>query len=127
MDKNSAKVVAFCKHFGYPVCQKGEAMRVITNQRLNDFAAKHPGAEAAIKQFIKRLEASRWKNLQDIRATFPHADLAEVDSGNKVLVFNVGGNDYRVIAAVPFPLQRVYILAVLTHAEYDKQKWKKTL
>ncbi|MCB0190076.1 MAG: type II toxin-antitoxin system HigB family toxin [Caldilineaceae bacterium] len=50
-----------------------------------------------------------------------------VGTGNKVIVFNVGGNKVRLIAAVHFNTKTVYVLRVLTHSEYDRQEWKRAL
>ena len=55
----------------------------------------------------------------DVRRAFPHAD--QVD---RRTVFNIGGNNYRLIARISYLTQQVFVLAILTHAEYDKEKWK---
>jgi mRNA interferase HigB len=102
-------------------------MWLITKKRLLEFSDKHPAAKPAVRLFIERIKNGCWETLQDVRDTFPHADPVIVASGKKVLVFNMGGNDYRVITDIPFPRKCVYILAVLTHAEYDKEKWKNSL
>jgi mRNA interferase HigB len=68
-----------------------------------------------------------WKNIQDVRRVYPHADLVTVESGNVVTVFNIGGNKYRLVAAIHYNRQRVYVLRILSHAEYDKDRWKDNL
>jgi mRNA interferase HigB len=65
------------------------------------------------------VEAAAWRNPTQVRATFGTADFV----GGKV-VFNVGGNKYRLIAAISFEIRILSIEAVLTHGEYDKGKWK---
>ena len=62
---------------------------------------------------------AKWKNLADARCDFPHADLVGMFT-----VFNIGGNKYRLISAIKYRWQIVYIRRVLTHREYDKEKWK---
>jgi len=57
--------------------------------------------------------------LSDVRQTFCHADLV----GDKT-VFNIKGNDYRLITVIRYDLGIIYIKDLLTHAEYDKGKWK---
>jgi mRNA interferase HigB len=52
---------------------------------------------------------------------FPHADQV-----GKLTVFNIGGNKYRLIAAILFNRGKVYVRHLLTHAEYDQGKWKET-
>ena len=63
--------------------------------------------------------AAGWKNTAHVRDSFRDADFVD----NRV-VFNVGGNKYRLIAAISFEAQLVVVEAVLTHKEYDKGKWK---
>jgi mRNA interferase HigB len=65
------------------------------------------------------MEGSRPGNLAELRALFPSADLVD-----QWIVFNVGGNHYRVITAIHFNRGKVYIRHVLTHAEYDRGRWK---
>ncbi len=68
-----------------------------------------------------------WKHIEDVRQSFPH-----VDSVGQLTVFNVGGNNYRLIAKIVFSkaekrIGKVYVRSVLTHAEYDKNDWKRDL
>jgi mRNA interferase HigB len=62
---------------------------------------------------------ARWTNLADVREDFRHADGVEMFT-----VFNIAGNKFRLIAVIKYRWQVVYIRYVLTHAEYDKEKWK---
>lgn len=102
-------------------------MNVITRKRLRDFAARHADAAAARDSWYAVASKAKWRTLAELRTVYPHADLAAVASGNKVTVFNIGGNKYRLIAAVHYKTQRLYVLRILTHAEYDKGDWKETL
>lgn len=70
---------------------------------------------------------ARWRNLVDVRRAFPHADAVAVGSGRTVVVFNIAGNNYRLITAIHYNTQLVYALRFLTHAEYDKGAWKDQL
>jgi mRNA interferase HigB len=60
----------------------------------------------------------------DVRKTYPHADAVIVGSGRVVTIFNICGNRFRLVVAVHYNTQRVYIREMLTHAEYDRQSWK---
>ena len=102
-------------------------MNVITRRRLLDFANRHPDASESLDRWYRVAHAARWQSLDDLRQTFPHADLARVASGNTVTVFNVGGNKFRLVAAIHYNRQRVYVLRILTHAEYDRESWKAAL
>ena len=64
-------------------------------------------------------EATVWNKFADVRATYPSADKVK-----RCTVFNVGGNNYRVITRISYEDIAVFILHVLTHAEYDRDKWK---
>jgi len=63
----------------------------------------------------------------DVRRTFPSTDMVKVSSGRQVIVFNVCGNEFRLIVAVHFDRQKVFILRLLSHAEYSKENWKAEL
>jgi mRNA interferase HigB len=102
-------------------------MRIITRKRLREFAQRHPDAADALEKWRRLVQAARWRNLQDVRRVYPHADMASVASGNAVTVFNICGNKYRLIVAVHYNRQRVFVLRFLRHAEYSKGPWKEQL
>ena len=62
---------------------------------------------------------AQWKNMAEVHRDFPHADLVA-----PFTVFNVGGNKFRLIAAIAYRWQIVYIRHILTHREYSQEKWK---
>ena len=63
----------------------------------------------------------------DVRQTFRSADAVKLESGTTVTIFNIRGNHFRLITTINYGLGAVQILMFLTHAEYDKEKWKKVL
>ena len=93
-------------------------MWVISLRRLREFWAAHPRAEAPLRGWFTLTSAAEWETFNDLRATFPSADLV-----GSCTVFNVGGNNYRLIARVFFRSHKVYVLRVMTHAEYDREDW----
>lgn len=94
-------------------------MHVITKTRLTQFWAKHPESQPSLLAWYKRIKLAKWGSFNDLRATFPSAD-----SVKNLIVFNIGGNRYRLIALVDYKYHKVFIRAVLTHSEYDKESWK---
>ena len=102
-------------------------MRVITRKRLREFAQRHPDATEALDKWYRFFREAQSKSLQDVRRVYPHADMATVASGTSVTVFNICGNKYRLIAAIHYNRQRVYVLRLLRHAEYSKDFWKDRL
>ena len=94
-------------------------MRIISRKAIRLFTSSEPSAEAALDEWYRRLKALEASGLVELRRTFPAADLV-----GKCIVFNVGGNKYRVITKVNFQHQTVYVRFILTHKEYDKDKWK---
>ena len=95
-------------------------MRVISRKAIVGFGRVHKDAEGALDAWYRTVLRARWTNPTQARADFPHADAV----GERT-VFNIGGNKYRLIARVNYRTHKVFILAVLTHAEYDKDTWKK--
>ena len=106
---------------------RGASLHIITENRLKTFAEKHPDSAPAIDRLVNALRKADWKNLEQVRNTYPHADEAQVKSGKKVTVINLGGNNWRVITALHYNRQIAFILAILTHAEYSREKWKENL
>lgn len=103
-------------------------MRVISKSRLRDFWAKHPDAEKELTLWYLVTTAAIWKNPADAKQSFgARLDFVKVDSGNTVAVFDVLNNRYRLVAAVHYDYPRVFVLRIMTHAEYDAEKWKDEL
>jgi mRNA interferase HigB len=94
-------------------------MHIITRKRLNDFAEKHPDTKPALQHWYRLVKSGQFRSFVELRATFPSADQV-----GKLTVFNLGGGKVRLIAAIHYNRQKVYIRAVLMHDEYDKSKWK---
>lgn len=95
-------------------------MHVITRKRLNDFAGKHPDSSEALERWYRIVKKTDFSDFAKLRKTFPAVD--QVDGKT---VFNIGGNKYRLIAAIHYNRRKIFIRHVLTHAEYDKNGWKK--
>lgn len=94
-------------------------MHVITRKRLNDFADRHPETRSALVKWYRLTKAARFRSFAHLRETF-----ASADQVGKLTVFNIGGNKVRLIAAIHYNRGKVYIRAVLIHAEYDNNDWK---
>jgi mRNA interferase HigB len=103
------------------------SMRITSTDRLLEAARRHADAAKPLQAWQEITEAADWHHLIDVRQTSPHADAAVVESGLTVTIFNIGGNKYRLLTAISYTIGVVNVLAVLTHADYDKEKWKKTL
>jgi len=91
-------------------------MHVISRKRLREFWAKHRGAESPPRAWYKLATSSQWKSFADIRADCPRAD--------RVGGFDIGGNKFRLVVTARLDLGRLYVRRVMTHAEYDRGKWK---
>lgn len=94
-------------------------MKIISNSALRAFAAQHPQAQGPLQGWCRVIEKNRFDTWAALKAAFN-----TVDKVGDLVVFNVGGNKYRLIAHIRFEKQIVYIKAVLTHTEYDRGGWK---
>ena len=90
-------------------------MRVIAVSTLRLFWQKHPDAEQSLRAWFDEVFKADWSLPSDIKAHYRSASILK----NRRVVFNIKGNDYRLIAAVAYRLGVVYIKFVGTHAEYD--------
>jgi mRNA interferase HigB len=91
---------------------------VIAKSRLRAAWARLPAAEAPLQHWHAATAAADWDTPAAVTATFNTADRV----GN-CTVFDVGGNNFRLIARVMFRTRTVYVLRVMTHAEYDREDW----
>lgn len=91
-------------------------MRIFTEKPLKLYAEAHPESKSAIQDWIKKVKQSRWQNFSDIKKTFNSVDYV----GNQHYVFNIKGNDYRLVVVVMFRPEFVYIRFIGTHSEYDR-------
>jgi len=90
-------------------------MVIITKGAIHAFVAEHPGAAAPLNDWYHKTGIASWKNFQQVKATFNAVDYI----GHDRYVFDVGGNNYRLIAMIHFSIRTVYMRAVLTHKAYD--------
>ncbi len=102
-------------------------MRAISRRMLREFWQKHPAGEAPLSAWFKVVEKADWSDITEVRGTFPHADAVKVRSGSVMTVFNVGGNNYRVVTRIIYEYRRLYVKRVMTHDEYSKGHWKDQL
>ncbi len=98
-------------------------MRVISKARLKQFweASGRQDAEGPLRAWYTHVNSKTvtWYSWADVKAVFATASLV----GNCV-VFNIGGNKYRLVARILYVSQKVFVLKVMTHSEYDLDKWK---
>ena len=102
-------------------------MRLIKRNTLSEYARRFPKAATPLDDWARLALSAAWKNLVDTRKTFPHADQVKVKSGRTVAIFNVCGNDFRLITAIHYDRRKVFVLNFLTHAEYSKDTWRTRL
>jgi mRNA interferase HigB len=95
-------------------------VHIISWKKLDDFISKHPNAESSLKSWYKIVKNTYFKDFNELRKVFN-----SVDQVGKLTVFNINGNHFRLITAIHFNRQKLFIRNVLTHNEYDKGKWKK--
>lgn len=99
-------------------------MRLISRRTLREFY-EQPGREEAkqpLLSWAKAVEKADWNTPADIRAAYRSADFVEDDR----VIFNIGGNKYRLIVRVSFTRKTVWVRFVGTHAEYDRIDAKET-
>lgn len=102
-------------------------VRVIKPTHRSRLGSRHSASLPAVEKWLRLVRYARWQHLADARRVFPHADAVEVASGNTVTLFNLGGNAFRLITAIHYRTQNIFILRLLTHASYSKNTWKQEL
>ena len=94
-------------------------MKVIQKKTILDAIKDHPEWGGALRAWYKIVKKEKWSNFPEIRLTFNTVSLV-----GTCIVFNVGGNKCRLVSYIRFTAKKVYILHILTHAEYDRGGWK---
>jgi mRNA interferase HigB len=92
---------------------------VISRKAIRDFSEQHPDSAPSLSNWLHTTRRAKWQTLAELRIDFGSADQV-----GRRTVFNIGGNQYRLIARVNYRTQRVFILHTLKHAEYSKGEWK---
>jgi mRNA interferase HigB len=97
-------------------------MRLISFKKLRDFFGqpKNVRAERPMRAWRQVVRKAEWRSFADVKETYRSADQV----GNKV-VFNVGGNKYRIVVVIDYEAHIVYVRFVLSHKDYNKGHWKK--
>lgn len=101
-------------------------MRIIKNKTLQKLASLHPTTRPTVAAWKKVITATQFTNFVQLRKAFPHADQITTKSKRTVTVFNIK-NQYRLITAIHYNRKLVFILRLLSHADYDKNTWKSEL
>lgn len=94
-------------------------MHVISRKALIAFWEKYPDSKTPLLRWYKIMEQTNFGSFNELRKAFPNADKV-----GDFIVFNIAGNNYRLIASVHFNRNKVYVRHILTHKEYDKGAWK---
>jgi mRNA interferase HigB len=94
-------------------------MHVITRKRLNEFADQFPETRTALAHWYHMVKRTEFSSFSDLKTIFPTADRV-----GKFTVFNIAGNKVRLITAIHYNRNRIYIRWVLTHQEYGRGRWK---
>lgn len=95
-------------------------MRVISKPAILKFSERHPDALVPLMNWYRITARADWGSLAEVRRDFAHADIV-----GRRTVFNIHGDNYRLIARVNYRTKRVFILHILTHVEYSKGDWKR--
>ncbi len=95
-------------------------MHVISRKKLREAARKYPDVETALDVWFRVAKRALWQDIADVRKT-----IASADAVDRWTVFNIRGNNYRLITEINYRFCRIYIRHVLTHAEYDRERWKR--
>ena len=95
-------------------------MRVNSRRKLDEYGTKHADAQGALEAWYITVSASRWQTFMDVRHTY-----ATASSVGRCVVFNIRGNNYRLITEIDYSRQTVRVKEFFTHAEYDRDSWKR--
>ncbi len=102
-------------------------MLIVNADVLSRAAKKYRDAASAIRAWTRIVEGAIWHSIADVHQIYPSADGVVVGSGAIVTIFNVRGNNYRLLTYINYRAQVLKVIELLTHAEYNKNLWKDRL
>jgi len=91
-------------------------MRIFTEQALKEYSEDHPEVKVALQEWVSIVKKSDWTCFADIKKTINSVD----NIGNQRYVFNIKGNNYRLVVVIKFTIKFIYIRFIGSHTEYDK-------
>ena len=91
-------------------------MRIFTEQAIIEYSEMVPESKVALQDWVSKVKKSKWSCFADIKKTFNSVD----NVGNQHYVFNIKGNNYRLVVVIKFVIGFVYVRFIGTHSEYDK-------
>jgi len=91
-------------------------MHVISRKALQDFWTEHPAAKKPLTLWYREATAAAWASPADVKAQYGNASIVR-----ECVVFNIGGNKYRLVTWINYAAQVVLIKGVFTHVEYDER------
>lgn len=91
-------------------------MRIISRRTLRDFYEKHPASKGAIEAWYAEAKNAEWKGPAEIKAQYATVSFVK----NNRVIFNIGGNKYRLVVHVRYDLKILFIRFIGTHSEYDR-------
>jgi mRNA interferase HigB len=94
-------------------------MNTISFKKIREFVRLHPDSHSSLNAWYKIAKKARWRNLAEVRQFYPHADLV-----GSYTIFNIRGNNYRLVAEINYQYQQILTRQILTGEEYDEDKWK---
>ena len=91
-------------------------MRIFTEQVLKEYCDEHPEVKVALQEWVSIVKRSDWTCFVDIKKTINSVDYI----GNQRYIFNIKGNNYRLVVVIKFTIKFIYIRFIGTHSEYNK-------
>ena len=91
-------------------------MRIIARSKIIEYYSGHPDSETALEDWYQKVKKAEWTCFADMKQMFNSVD----NVGNQHYVFNIRGNNYRLIVVVKFTIGYIYVRWIGTHKDYDK-------
>ncbi len=95
-------------------------MRVISKRLIREFWERRPESKPALEEWFYKVRQVAATSFPELRRTFSSADYVD-----GYTLFDVGGNKYRIATVIHYDKQRLYVRQVMTHAEYDRNDWRR--